>query len=269
MSGTPHNKYLDYAAATTGLQGRKVLEVGGSTPPEKLLPYSPSQWTSVNLNERDIDRAQDDARKLNISSYNAIHHDITTFDNGELYDLVYSINAFEHIHDLDIAFEKMYERLSPGGYMFTLFGPIWSCDVGHHLSIPLADNRQLHFSDGFLGPWEHLTSTRQGILQKVTAAYDASVAEKVVTYIYDYPDLNRLFEKDYFQIVENSAFNIVLILRNKHGTPPAVDGASSTRELMLVLKKGPVGRVEKLACAARFAWMFGSHKLRAKLSRGQ
>jgi SAM-dependent methyltransferase len=243
-----------------------VLEVGGSTPPKMLQSYAPAQWTSVNLNDRDINLAKDEARELNLSNYSAIGHDITTFDNGELYDLVYSINAFEHIHDLDVACEKMYARLAPGGYMFALFGPIWSCDVGHHLSISLQDNKAIHFLDGTLGPWEHLTSTPEAIHEKITAAHGESVAEKVVTFIYDYPDLNRLFERDYLKLIDDSDFNTVLILRNKHGTPPDLDGATSTRELMIVLKKGPVSVFEKLACTARFAWMFGIHKLRSYLS---
>ena len=263
MSATPHYKYLDYAKATTRIEGRKVLEVGGSTPPKMLQRYAPAQWTSVNLNDRDINLANEEARELKLSNYAAISHDITTFDNGEQYDLVYSINAFEHIHDLDVAFEKMYARLAPGGYMFTLFGPIWSCDVGHHLSIPLADNKAITFLDGTLGPWEHLTSNREAIHAKISAAHDETVAEKVVTYIYDYPDLNRLFERDYLKLVDDSDFNTVLTLRNKHGNPPDIDGATSTRELMLVLKKGPVSVFEKLSCIAKFAMMFGSHKLRS------
>ena len=54
---------------------------------------------------------------------------------------VYSINAFEHFHDVEKALNALYRALKPNGYLFAFFGPIWSSDVGHHLSIPTEERQ--------------------------------------------------------------------------------------------------------------------------------
>ncbi len=160
----------------------------------------------------------------------------------------------------------MHQSLKQGGYLFTLFGPIWSSDVGHHLSIP-TPNGDLHFFDGILAPWEHLTSTREAIYAKLAASHGEEAALRAVTYIYDYSDLNRLFEQDYLGIVKSSGFTPVLILRNKNGHPPNISGATGTRELLLILKKGPVTNLEKASCLVKFTWAFAAQQIRTRLSR--
>ena len=41
------------------------------------------------------------------------------------YNYLFSIAAFEHIHNFDVALEQMHDILSPGGLLVTIFGPIW------------------------------------------------------------------------------------------------------------------------------------------------
>ena len=264
---TSHEKYLDLARATVGIRGKRVMEVGGSTPPATVLHYSPSEWTCVNLDARSVDASNAQAFALPGNNYSAVCEDITTIERSNCYDLIYSINAFEHIHDLDVALGRMFGALRQGGHLFTLFGPIWSSDVGHHLSILTEDKRELHFFDGVLAPWEHLTSNREAIHNKLAALYGENTARKAVTYIYDYPDLNRLAEGDYLRIVRASGFSPVVILRNKIGRPPNLAGATRTREFLMILKKGPASYLERGLCLARFAAAFARQKLRARTAR--
>lgn len=264
---TPHEKYLDLARAMTGIVGKRVLEVGGSTPPNVVSRYSPTEWVCVNLDARSVAASNEQARNLRGSNYSAVCEDITTIEQTNCYDLVYSINAFEHIHDLDVAFGRMFRALRQGGYLFTLFGPIWSSDVGHHLSILTEDRRELHFFDGILTPWEHLTSNREAIHVKLAALYGEKTARRAVTYIYDYPDLNRLAEGDYLRIVRESGFLPVVILRNKMGRPPNLPEATSTREFLMILKKGPTSYLERGSCLARLAVAFAHQKVRALVVR--
>lgn len=248
---TPHRKYLSLAEATIGLRGKSVLEVGGCTPPSVLLEHAPQQWTAVNLHPEAVPEFNREARELSLPRYTARLQDIATFELTDTYDRIYSINSFEHISNLAGAFDTMYRALRPGGYLFTLFGPIWSSDVGHHLSLS-TDRGSLHFGDGVLEPWEHLTSTPEALRAKLAQRHGGAVADRAVDFIYTYPDLNRLFEHDYLDVLAKSAFARVMIVRNKKGRPPSVTGATSTRELVMVLKKGRPGFLEKATMPVRF-----------------
>jgi hypothetical protein len=75
--------------------------------------------------------------------------------------------------------------------------------------------------------------------------YGSKTGERALTYIYDYPDLNRLVEHDYLAIVKSSPFSEVLIVKHKKGKAPKVPVASNTRELFMLLKKGHVEIWEK------------------------
>lgn len=248
---TPHRKYLRVADATIGFKGHRVLEVGGCSPPALVLEHAPLSWTSVNLHPQAVTDFNDQARELSLPGYSASLEDIAKFEPKSAYDRIYSINSFEHISNLTGAFETMYRALRPDGLLFTLFGPIWSSDVGHHLSLS-TDNGEIHFGDGVLDPWEHLTSTPEAIHAKLQARYGTSVADRAVGFIYTYPDLNRVFERQYLEVLEKSGFSTVLIIRNKKGHPPQVPGATSTREFVMVLKKGRPGVLEKSLAPVRF-----------------
>lgn len=291
---TSHDRYLNFADATTSVRGKRVLEVGGSTPPSILFSYSPREWISVNLDAKAVANFNEEARGLNgeacglkrraggrngqahelnraaqepLTAYSAVCDDISNLTQTEHYDLVYSVNAFEHIRDLGVAFSRMFDALKPGGYLFTLFGPIWSSDVGHHLSIRTEDKRELHFFDGILAPWEHLTSSRATIRAKLARLYGEKSAQKAVDYIFDFQDLNRLTEHDYLQIVHESGFSPVMILRHKVGRPPKLATATSTREFLMILKKGATTHLERSLCLSRFALAFAGYEFRRRLSR--
>lgn len=261
-SDTPHQKYLSYAQATVGLRGKTVLEVGGSTPPGFLQEYGVKAWDCVNLNSQavaDFNRQRDE---LKLANFTAIAFDATKFQPQKQYDVVYSINAFEHIRPLPGAFEVIQAALRPGGRVFTLFGPIWSCDVGHHLSIRTEKGELMHFQDGVLEPWEHMTGKREAIHAKLKARFGEEAAERAVDFIYDYPDLNRLCERDYFRILDDARqLSRILVVKNKKGAPPPHDGASATRELMFVLKKGKANPIETAVCFVKFALAYAKQRL--------
>jgi 2-polyprenyl-3-methyl-5-hydroxy-6-metoxy-1,4-benzoquinol methylase len=75
--------------------------------------------------------------------------------NYEKFDIIYSINCFEHINDLEKAIDNLHNLLKNNGYVFTIFGPIWSSHVGHHLSIN-SKHGNIYFANNILTPWIHL-----------------------------------------------------------------------------------------------------------------
>jgi len=255
--GTPHEseKYLRLAAFTVGLRNKKVLEVGGCSPPSLLVGHAPRRWNCVNLDPKAVSAFNEQARDLDLKNYSAILQDAATYEPDDSYDRIYSINAFEHIRDLCSALEKMRKALAPDGSLFTLFGPIWSSDVGHHLSIP-GPNGPLTFADGILAPWEHLTSTPDAIRAKLERRYGRETADKAVEYIYHYPDLNRLLEDEYLALVRDSGFFPTMVVRNRKGSPPPVAGAGRTREFAMILTKRRVPMLRQACYLLKFGWAY-------------
>jgi SAM-dependent methyltransferase len=259
--GTPHAKYLRFAQAAVGLQGKSVLEVGGCTPPAAIVGYRPARWDSANLDSKAVESFNVQAAAVGLNGAAAVQ-DASQFDMGRKYDVVYSINAFEHIKPLPRAIGCMRDALAPGGKLFSLFGPIWSGDVGHHLSV-MTEAGELHFNDGVLAPWEHLTSTPEQMHVRLEKKYGKAPADRVVEFVYRFPDLNRVYEHEFLDIFAKSGLRSILTLRNKtNKKPPAVFGASATRELMVVLKNGRPGLLERPATLARFAFAFARERMK-------
>jgi hypothetical protein len=187
--------------------------------------------------------------------------DAATISSNEIFDVAYSINAFEHIANLTKVLDVIYDSLLPGGYLFAVFGPIWSSDVGHHLSVK-SEKGPLLFSDGILHPWEHLTSTPAELHQRLITSFSKEDTDRVIEYIYSYRDLNRLFESDYDQIFSSCPLQCVLRINRRFGKPPMVHGATSTREILIVLKKGNPFVFEKLMLLVKFGFSFFRSKLK-------
>jgi SAM-dependent methyltransferase len=259
--GTPHAKYLRFAAAAVGLKGKSVLEVGGCTPPAAIVKYGPARWDAVNLDSKAVESFNKQAAAVGLTGMAAVQ-DASKFDMGRKYDVVYSINAFEHIKPLPRAVDCIRAALAPNGKLFSLFGPIWSGDVGHHLSV-MTDVGELHFNDGVLAPWEHLTSTPEQMYGRIEKKYSKQAADRVVDFVYRFPDLNRVYEHEFLDIFAKSGLTSILTLRNKtRKQPPPVSGATATRELMVVLKNGHARFLETPRTLARFAFAFARERIK-------
>ena len=165
-SSTPHGKYLTWANCTVGLAGKDVLEIGGCSPISQLRKLFPRTWVCFNLDRAAVDEFNRDARQQQCSNFSAVAQDAATLELTSRFSVAYSINAFEHIADLHTTLDRVRQSLTPGGVLFTVFGPIWSADIGHHLSIP-TDKGPIGMFDGVLEPWEHLTSTPVQIYERI------------------------------------------------------------------------------------------------------
>lgn len=75
-----------------------------------------------------------------------------------LFDFIFSLNAFEHIPCPSRALHEISRVLKPGGQAFLSLNPIYHADVGHHL-MDLIDI-----------PWVHLLYDRQEIKARVGAS---------------------------------------------------------------------------------------------------
>jgi ubiquinone/menaquinone biosynthesis C-methylase UbiE len=57
----------------------------------------------------------------------------------DLFDFVFSLNAFVHIPDPGRALQQISRVLKPGGTVFLQFNGLYFSDGGHHLSQPNRD----------------------------------------------------------------------------------------------------------------------------------
>ena len=76
----------------------------------------------------------------------------------ELFDFVYCINAFEHIHDPSNALFEIWRVLKRGGFAFIQFDPLYYCDTGSHMF------------DFIPEPWGHLVHSEDEFVQKLRHA---------------------------------------------------------------------------------------------------
>ncbi|HUN40317.1 MAG TPA: class I SAM-dependent methyltransferase [Acetobacteraceae bacterium] len=72
-----------------------------------------------------------------------------------LFDLVYSVNALEHIPDPELAWLEIARVTRPGGVVALQFDPIWTSPHGHHL---------WHLN---LDPWDHLLLNEDEMVTKI------------------------------------------------------------------------------------------------------
>ncbi len=75
----------------------------------------------------------------------------------ELFDFVFSLNAFEHIPHPDRALGEIRRTLRPRGEAFIAFSPLYYSDRGHHLHT----NALLDL------PWVHLLHSREEIKRMI------------------------------------------------------------------------------------------------------
>jgi len=249
---TPHRRYLTWAQATVGLSGRDVLEVGGCTPVAEVRRMAPRSWVCFNLDEGAVADFNRDAQALQCPGYRALAQDAASIELEARFEVAYSINSFEHIRDLATTLARIRSALVPGGALFTVFGPIWSADVGHHLSIP-TERGPINMFDGVLEPWEHLSSSPGDIYARLEPRLGAAIAQRVIEYVFSYPDLNRLSEADYLRLFAASGLTRVLLLRRRSPLRTPRGGGTRTRELLWLARKGKPSVLARARAALGFA----------------
>ena len=259
--GTPHKRYLYWANSTVGFRGRRVLEIGGCSPVKQILSFRPASWTCINLDVGAVARFNDEVSALGKREFSATLADVNAADFDASFDIVYSINAFEHIDALDQLLKRISTALSPNGALFTVFGPIWSCDIGHHLSIP-TEKGPIGMLDGVLEPWEHLDRKPNEMLERLIPIHGPQIANRIVEYVYHYPDLNRKSEWELYSALENSGLFPSFVLRKKTKLKGSREYHGKTREFLWVATKKKPMLHEKMSHAAGFLSAFIFTKVR-------
>ena len=113
----------------------QVLEVGGCSPPTLLREYGPRTWTCFNLNPVDVADFNAQTKTLTLDNVTATVQDIATLEQRSTTTASTDSTA-SSISAISRPPSRGYTAPRFGGALYTLFGPIWSSDVGHHLCLP-------------------------------------------------------------------------------------------------------------------------------------
>lgn len=137
---------------------------------------------------------------------------------SESFDIIFTVAAFEHIHELDVAIKEMYRLLKPGGMVYSFYGPVWSCSEGHHLWFE-RDGKWYRFSEPettqpILNNYEHLLLERHEMADKLRQKWDNASVNDFIYQIYDSEHINRYMYSDYIKIFNESEFEVIKIQSN-------------------------------------------------------
>jgi 2-polyprenyl-3-methyl-5-hydroxy-6-metoxy-1,4-benzoquinol methylase len=133
----PASRFLDCIERYTPLHGKDLLDVGTGHGGLLVLRenYGLSTTTGVDSlsNKNGFEKL---CHTMNIKKSKAIQYltgDFLDIDFGDSkFDLITSLNCFEHYSNPDAILEKCITLLHRGGYMFISFGPLFRSPYGAH-----------------------------------------------------------------------------------------------------------------------------------------
>jgi len=214
------------------------LEIGGSNLPHDLVfgVLGAKKWVCVDLLGwfgGHVDSAKNSLMTSGKIVYPLNHpdskkiiqgNDYIVFDGSateigdelhDEFDACVSICSFEHIHELHKAVDGIYHSLKDHGILHTLFGPIWSHEVGHHFVI---DADQYNFNKSrecHLPPFAHLLFSASELDELLSPHYTTDegiqIKNRIIEQCTDKTCSNRLFYEDFLEIMKDSRFQNVSI----------------------------------------------------------
>ncbi len=207
-----YREFYQYAQSVSRhIKSPKIIEIGVAQPPDLISDLaselgSTSNW-GVNINIANsyvydgINIEYGDARHLKYE------------DNS--FNILVSLNVFEHIQNFDQALSEFYRILEPGGILIAQFAPIWSSPFGHHLWLNY-NNKLFTYENLNVDPFLHLLKSKDEIIARLlitNQSLSENKAERVADYMLFSSDQNQLMLSDYENIIWHSAFEIMSFRR--------------------------------------------------------
>lgn len=128
----------------------------------------------------------------------------------DLFDLVFSLNVFEHIPSPVAALREAIRVARPGGLIYLNFDPVWTADSGSHF---------LHRIDE---PWAHLLKTDAEIAQIMER--NGASPEEIMSFRNDMNRLPAAYYRDNFpQVVAETGAKLLYQTSWSGTTDPAFE----------------------------------------------
>ncbi|MBF0304336.1 MAG: class I SAM-dependent methyltransferase [Alphaproteobacteria bacterium] len=218
-----HAIHASIAELEIGLAGKTVLEVGGNLPPGFALEdlkaerwvavQEPSYWQEIGgkwRNEARVLPIEECPPVDQMDRYTVLLGQIEKLPPARFgsFDRIFSVAAFEHIHELGLALRIMRRALAAEGALYAMFAPIWSSPQGHHLpDVTDESGRTFSFSNAPIPSWGHLLMRPPEMFQHLLAHTDERTASRICYFVYHSPHINRLFYEDYTNYARLAGFS--------------------------------------------------------------
>jgi ubiquinone/menaquinone biosynthesis C-methylase UbiE len=197
-------KFVDHAKQFTSFQGKRILEIGcGSGDMVKCIAneYNPSFVVGIEPSLSEWwSTKPDQGKNWRILDGNAEN---IQFDSNS-FDLIVSLNVFEHIGDLYKAFSEVKRVLRPFGKSIIGFGPVWTSVLGHHYNHWIESDVEL------IPPWGHLYMSESEMSDYLTTwGADSAKVHEVIDHVYHSTIINRRSRSDIMALIMSAGMRIV------------------------------------------------------------
>lgn len=129
-------------------------------------------------------------------------------------DAVISLATFEHVLEIPGLLNEVYRVLTPGGYFYADFGPLWTCAVGHHVFAKLGE-KEARFWKPSRNPvpdFLHLVADEKEMAEELSKGpTDERLIPVIVDWIYHRKEINRIGFYEYRDMFINSPFEVQYI----------------------------------------------------------
>ncbi|MGH8311769.1 MAG: class I SAM-dependent methyltransferase [Gammaproteobacteria bacterium] len=147
-SGISKLEALFGARIWNDLKQKSVLDFGCGTGREviEIAQHGARRVVGLEMRRKVLDIGSRDAHSAGVAQ-----RCIFTTHTDEKFDVIFSIDGFEHYDDAATVLRALHGLLQPGGRLYIAFGPTWFHSLGGHL-----------FS---VFPWVHLIFTEKALLR--------------------------------------------------------------------------------------------------------
>ena len=201
--------------AKTNLRNSTLLEVGGSLP-NQLIFQDLGVKDYINIESPEYIKAES-GRKYsdnhdkhkNKKTYFCNAENITKYVSEKSVNNIFSVAAFEHIHDLPKALSALHQTCKSGGKLFSYFTPIYSWlargdhRTADHEKLPESKIRGIHL----LKDKEQLE-----IIKRFGITSREDINEYMANLHFN-PTINRLKFEEYEMILTESPFTVIELNR--------------------------------------------------------
>jgi len=222
-----HISFFNALTSAINLQGKRVLEIGGSNMPKELVikDAGASKWVCIDKSWG-YGFSAEHKNKIPVIKFGEMELKDALVDNDyviydgyaeqmtedfyEQFDVCISNCCFEHVTQLPLVLDLIYYTLRPDGKLYASFSPIYSSSNGSHLWV-VDKGQNIELTHANWPPeldWAHLYMGYAQIYEKLESLYGTDFAKKHTYKFKNGEHLNRLFFEDYVFIMHNSMFQM-------------------------------------------------------------
>jgi SAM-dependent methyltransferase len=238
---------IDFVSKNVDLKAKKILEIGSDIEgdvAEYLATHFDAEITATNTSSQ----FKINSSNPKIKFLRSDCRDIPFPDN--YFDVIFSVNTFEHVNYLPLALREMFRVLKKGGQLGTYFGPLFSCSKGHHLWAKYKEDIVSYWNPKHRNPlddFDHLLLSPQQLREKLkNKNEEPGMIEAIIDAVYRRDDINRLMYNDYLTLFKESPFHRRVFEQNEIEISASVyeslkqiwgDNHFSVTSLRLILEK--------------------------------